>query len=43
MVAERIREEIKKLLIPHSGSEISDRVTISLRIASLIPEAEICS
>lgn len=43
MVAERIREAIKKLSIPHSASEISDRVTISLGIASLIPEAKICS
>lgn len=40
MVAERIRHAIKRLSIPHSGSEISDRVTISLGIASLIPEVE---
>lgn len=39
-VAERIRFAIHALSIPHAASEVSDRVTISLGIASVIPFAE---
>lgn len=43
IVAERIRSAIRDLSIPHSESEISDRVTISLGIASVIPLAQMYS
>jgi diguanylate cyclase (GGDEF)-like protein len=39
-VAETIRDRIKKLQIPHECSEISEFVTISLGIASLIPSSD---
>ncbi|MGK7941471.1 MAG: diguanylate cyclase [Crocosphaera sp.] len=37
IVAQLIIEEIKSLNIPHKGSKVSDDVTISLGIASIIP------
>ena len=37
-VAERIREIIFNLNIPHKGSETSDRVTMSMGVAGLIPD-----
>ena len=37
-VAENIRSEIKALDIPHAASAISDRLTISLGVASAIPK-----
>lgn len=40
LVAERIRCAIRDLSIPHSESAVSDRVTISLGISSLIPSAQ---
>ncbi|MFB2938618.1 diguanylate cyclase domain-containing protein [Aerosakkonemataceae cyanobacterium BLCC-F154] len=40
LVAERIGNAIRALSIPHSDSEVSDRVTISLGIASIIPLAQ---
>ncbi|MBE9227758.1 diguanylate cyclase [Phormidium sp. LEGE 05292] len=40
LVAERIRCAIRDLSIPHSESAVSDRVTISLGVASLIPVAK---
>jgi diguanylate cyclase (GGDEF)-like protein len=39
MVAERIRCTIQELSIPHIDSLVSNIVTISLGIASLIPNA----
>ncbi|MDJ0567956.1 MAG: diguanylate cyclase [Pleurocapsa sp. MO_192.B19] len=36
-VAKNIRDQIHALNIPHATSEISDRLTISLGVASLIP------
>ena len=42
LVAERLRCAIRDLSIQHSDSGVSDRVTISLGIASLIPTAERC-
>lgn len=38
-VAESIRLEVKERAIPHSGSLIGDRVTISAGVASVIPTA----
>ncbi len=40
VVAEHIRESIQKLAIPHSSSKISDSVTVSLGLASILPEEE---
>ena len=37
IIAESIRQAIANLAIPHSSSLVSDRVTVSLGIASLIP------
>lgn len=39
-VAEKIREEIKNLHIEHRASAVSDRVTVSLGISTLIPSVE---
>lgn len=36
-VAENIQAAIKALNIPHSGSEVSDRVTVSMGISTCIP------
>ncbi|MGB3193258.1 MAG: diguanylate cyclase [Limnoraphis sp.] len=36
-VAENIRAAIKALNIPHGGSEVSDRVTVSMGISTCIP------
>ncbi len=36
-VAETLRASVEALRIPHSGSPVSDHVTISLGVASLIP------
>lgn len=38
IVAEKIRKEIMKLSIPHGGSKVLDIVTISLGVASCIPD-----
>lgn len=38
LVAERIRSGLEKLQIPHDSSEISDYVTISAGVATVIPE-----
>lgn len=40
IVAESMREAIAALNIPHAQSNVSNRVTISLGIASLIPSSE---
>ncbi|RUS93390.1 hypothetical protein DSM107003_44460 [Trichormus variabilis SAG 1403-4b] len=40
-IAQRIHAAIKDLAIPHQASEVSDTVTISLGIASLIPTSEL--
>ena len=40
LVAEKIREEIIKLGIPHKGSKVLDIVTISLGAASFIPDKD---
>jgi diguanylate cyclase (GGDEF)-like protein len=37
IIAESMRQAIANLAIPHSSSLVSDRVTVSLGIASLIP------
>ena len=37
IVAEQIRNAILELNIPHQNSEISDTVTISLGVTSLLP------
>jgi diguanylate cyclase (GGDEF)-like protein len=39
-VAENIRIKIEDLAIPHATSTVRDRVTLSLGVTSLIPEAE---
>jgi len=39
-IAENLREEIEKLNIPHAKSNISEYVTISLGVASIIPDCE---
>ncbi len=39
-VAQAIQEAIADLAIPHQSSEISDRVTLSLGVASLIPTSD---
>ncbi|MFW6357922.1 MAG: diguanylate cyclase domain-containing protein [Chroococcales cyanobacterium] len=39
-VAERIRHKMKLAAIPHSGSLISDRVTMSFGVATMIPNHE---
>ncbi len=36
-IAERIREAVMDLKIPHPGSDVYDRVTVSVGVASLIP------
>ncbi|WP_274364252.1 PAS domain S-box protein [Paenibacillus thermotolerans] len=36
-VAERLRQETETLGIPHTKSQVSDKVTISLGVASIIP------
>ncbi len=40
IVAEQIRSAIANLEIPHQNSDISDRVTVSVGITSLIPNPE---
>ena len=40
VVAENIRSSVKALNIPHATSKISDRLTISLGVASVIPEID---
>lgn len=39
-VAEAIREAVKALTIPHSGSQFSQFITISLGVASVIPRPD---
>lgn len=39
MVAEKIRLEVTNLDIPHQKSDISDIVTISLGVASVLPNS----
>jgi two-component system, cell cycle response regulator len=39
-VAQQIRQQITKLAIPHAASEVSNCVTLSMGIASLIPTLE---
>ncbi len=36
-VANRIREDILRLNIPHPASKVSDRVTVSIGVASMVP------
>ncbi|MEW6130211.1 MAG: diguanylate cyclase [Acidobacteriota bacterium] len=38
VVAERIRAQIELLQIPHRGSKVSDHVTISIGVATFIPD-----
>ena len=40
-VAERVNKAIASLGIPHSGSPISQQVTLSLRLTRLIPSAQL--
>ncbi|MBE9118710.1 PAS domain S-box protein [Lusitaniella coriacea LEGE 07157] len=40
VVAETIRQAVKDLNIPHRASEISDRVTLSVGVATLIPSEQ---
>ncbi len=40
LVAEQMRQNIMKLNVEHKGSEVSDIVTISLGVASFIPDKE---
>lgn len=40
-IAERIRDEISKLNIPHRASKTSDRVTISCGVISIIPDVDL--
>lgn len=40
VVAERIRKVVENLAIPHSGSEVSQFVTISLGVHTIIPNEE---
>ena len=40
VIADRIRTAIHALAIPHANSDVNDKVTVSLGIASLIPAAE---
>ncbi len=37
-IAERIREAVMNLNIPHPGSDVSDRVTVSVGVVSVIPQ-----
>ncbi len=39
-VAEALRSRVEGLDIPHAGSRVSDRVTISLGVASMVPVRE---
>ncbi len=39
-VAEALRARVESLNIPHAGSRVSDRVTISLGVATMIPVRE---
>ncbi|AFZ13078.1 response regulator receiver modulated diguanylate cyclase [Crinalium epipsammum PCC 9333] len=39
-VAEKIRENLKQLHIPHAGSKVSEYVTLSLGVASTYPHQE---
>ena len=39
-VAERIRENLKQLQIPHAGSLVSEYVTLSLGVSSTFPHTE---
>lgn len=39
LVAERCRKAIKQLAIPHFHSSISDRLTVSLGVCTLVPTA----
>ena len=36
-VADRIREDVLRLNIPHPASKVSDRVTVSIGVASMVP------
>ena len=40
IIAESIKQAIADLASPHQGSQVSDRVTLSLGVASLIPTIE---
>ena len=39
-VAELLRQEIHQLMIPHSASSVSEYITLSLGVASTIPNLE---
>lgn len=39
MVAQTIQERLTRLQLPHAGSEVSDYITLSIGIATLIPSA----
>ena len=41
VVAEKIRQKIKELNISHPSSLVSDRITISLGVSSVIPSSEL--
>jgi diguanylate cyclase (GGDEF)-like protein len=40
VVAETIRKRIEALMIPHADSHVSDHVTISVGVATLIPQSD---
>ncbi|EGR4456842.1 diguanylate cyclase domain-containing protein [Vibrio cholerae] len=40
LVAERIHEKVRGLAIPHEHSKVTDRITVSLGIVTLIPRPE---
>lgn len=42
-VAERIKQWVEELQIPHLTSKVSDLVTISIGTATLIPSAQLSS
>jgi diguanylate cyclase (GGDEF)-like protein len=41
LVAEEIRSQVKRLAISHTASQVSEYVTVSLGVASIIPPADI--
>jgi len=40
VVAETLRAKVEALAIPHAGSRVSDRITISLGVGTTVPAAE---
>lgn len=41
LIAEKLREAVVELNIPHKGSSVSDRVTLSVGVASVMPTDQI--